>query len=62
MGCPVFKATAPYFLKSWDVTVIDKSEQRLNQAKTIGDISIEDSLPSDIDILFLGIKHRTGTI
>ncbi|MGC3835400.1 pyrroline-5-carboxylate reductase family protein [Moritella viscosa] len=58
MGFPVFKATAPYFLKSWDVTVIDKSEQRLNQARTIGDIKIEDSLPSDIDILFLGVRPQ----
>lgn len=58
MGFPVFKATAPYFLKSWDVTVIDKSEQRLQQARAIGDVKIEDSLPSDVDILFLGVRPQ----
>ncbi|MFH4749625.1 pyrroline-5-carboxylate reductase [Vibrio harveyi] len=58
MGFPVFKATAPYFLKSWNVTVIDKSEQRLNQVKAVGDVKIEDSLPSDVDILFLGVRPQ----
>jgi pyrroline-5-carboxylate reductase len=58
MGFPVFKATAPYFLKSWNVTVVDTNAERLNQAKSLGAVSIKDSLPSDIDILFLGVRPQ----
>jgi len=58
MGFPVFKATAPYFLKSWDVTVVDKNKERLNQAIKLGAKNTKNYLPNDIDILFLGIRPQ----
>lgn len=58
MGFPVFKATAPYFLQSWNVIVIDKSVDRLEQAKLIGSINVDDMLPENVDILFLGVRPQ----
>lgn len=58
MGFPVFKATVPYFLKSWQVTVIDKNETRLNQAQALGEFEVSNHLPNKTDILFLGIRPQ----
>ncbi|MCV2403252.1 pyrroline-5-carboxylate reductase [Marinomonas sp. C2222] len=58
MGFPVFKATAPFFLELWNVVVIDKSVDRLRQAQSLGDVKVMDSLPEEIDILFLGVRPQ----
>ncbi|EAQ66130.1 pyrroline-5-carboxylate reductase [Marinomonas sp. MED121] len=58
MGFPVFKATLPYFLNTWQVSVIDKSEERLRLAQRLGDIEVRDALPENTQILFLGIRPQ----
>ena len=58
MGFPVFKATAPYFLSSWRVSVIDRNQERLAKAHDVGEISIDEKLSSHADILFLGIRPQ----
>ncbi|MGJ8581740.1 MAG: pyrroline-5-carboxylate reductase family protein [Psychromonas sp.] len=58
MGFSVFKATAPYFLKSWNVTVVDKDREKLEHARGLGAHNIQEYLPTDIDILFLGVRPQ----
>ena len=58
MGLPVFKATAPYFLTSWKVSVIDQSEARLDLAKQVGDVELSNTFSHQADILFLGIRPQ----
>jgi len=58
MGFPVFKATVPYFLKSWQVTVIDKSDERLKLVQTLGAVEVADTFSHKADILFLGIRPQ----
>lgn len=58
MGFPVFKATLPYFLNTWHVSVIDKSEERLKLAQSLGDIEVREGLPENTHILFLGIRPQ----
>ena len=58
MGFPVFKATLPYFVSSWHVSVMDNSEERLTLAQSLGQVEAIKKLPEHTDILFLGIRPQ----